>query len=358
MEQKEIVILVGLKTRDPDQSASESTLDELESLVRTAGGEVVARVFQQRDTPDVRYYIGEGKAQEVAQLCRTLDAGTVVFDNELSPSQAKALEDLLGVQVVDRSLLILNIFADRAQSREGRVQVELARLKYILPRLAGQGVQMSRLGGGGAGGGGARRGAGETKLETQRRHIRQRIHKLETELRDVSHVRQIQRHRRVKNETPTVALIGYTNAGKSTLQSKLCKVDVQTGDRLFDTLDPSTRRWHVAGGKTVLLTDTVGFIRKLPHHLVEAFQSTLEELTYADLLLHVIDVSHPEWLEQAEVVDDLVEHLGAQNVPCLRVYNKTDVLNAELLPAGVRISAKHGANFDALRAAVLEALAP
>ena len=356
MDAKERVILAGLNTRS-GESSSDSTMDELEALVETAGGTALARVIQQRDTPDTKFFIGEGKAEEIALLCGALEADTVVFDNDLSPSQTRALEELLGVPVVDRSLLILDIFADRAQSREGRVQVELARLKYILPRLTGKGVQMSRLGGGGGGSGGARRGAGETRLETDRRHIRARIDKLSRDLEEIRRTRQVQRRQRQKNEIPTVALIGYTNAGKSTLLNLLCRESIQAKNRLFDTLDTTTRRWRIDAGQTVLLSDTVGFIRKLPHHLIEAFRSTLEELACASLLLHVIDLSHPEWAEQSDVVDSLVTQLGAQQIPCLRLYNKADLVEADILPGGIIFSARTGAGTDELAAAVKAALA-
>lgn len=353
-------ILAGLSTSDGRERSDDSTLDELEALLETAGGHALGRVLQTRETPDPRTFLGKGKVSEIAALAQAMGAEAVVLDNDLSPSQTKNLETALGVPVMDRSLLILDIFADRARSGEGRAQVELARLKYILPRLSGQGVRLSRQGGGGAGGGGARRGAGETKLESDRRHIRARIDRLTREMEEIRRARGVQRERRMKNDMPSVALIGYTNAGKSTLLNCLCKESVQAENRLFDTLDTTTRRWRLDEETTVLLTDTVGFIRKLPHHLVEAFKATLEELRYASVLLHVIDVSHPEWPEQARVVDELVERLGAGAAPCVRVLNKSDCIPASELPdiGGLPISAKTGLGLDKLSAEIRKQLAP
>lgn len=347
-------ILAGLTSRDGSERSDEASLDELEALLETAGGRALARALQTRDTPDVRTFLGKGKAQELGELARAMEADVLVLDNELTPSQTRHLEEVAGVPVLDRSMLILDIFADRAQSGEGRAQVELARLKYILPRLSGQGVHLSRQGGGGAGGGGARRGAGETKLESDRRHIRARIDRLTREMEDIRRTRGVQRERRLKNAMPSVALIGYTNAGKSTLLNYLCKENVQAKNRLFDTLDTTTRRWRIDETQTVLLTDTVGFIRKLPHHLVEAFKATLEELQYAMVLLHVIDVSHPEWPEQAKIVDELVERLGAGAIPCIRVLNKSDCVPPTELPdiGGLAVSAKTGQGIDRLCEAV------
>ena len=351
--QKQRAILAGLSMPLRPEDSTEATLSELSALLDTAGGECVAQVLQKRDAPDARTFLGGGKAAEIAEACRALDADLLVIDHELSPSQARSLEDAVGVRVLDRSQLILDIFAGRAQSREGRVQVELAQLRYLLPRLSGRGTAMSRLGGGIG-----TRGPGESQLETDRRHIRRRIDKLQKELDEVRQVRTVQRARRDKSRSPGIALIGYTNAGKSTLLGALSKTEVAANDRLFDTLDPITRRWRLDETTTVLLSDTVGFIRKLPHHLVDAFRATLDELRYADLLLHVIDMSAPEWEEQAEVAEKLAQELTA--APLLRVYNKADKASADILQfpgAGpLMVSARTGEGLDALRDNVLKTL--
>lgn len=286
----EKAILVGLSADcfRPEENATDESLDELEALLETAGGICEAKVLQNRHTPDPHSFIGEGKAQEVRTLLESTGATLVVFDNDLSPSQIRALEELTDATVLDRSALILDIFAQRAKTAEGRLQVELAQYQYLLPKLSGMGTSMSRLGGGIG-----TRGPGETKLETDRRHIRERITRLQAELDEVRRVRATQRERRVKNSIPVVALVGYTNAGKSTLLNALTGAGIPANDRLFDTLDTTTRRLKVSDHLEILLSDTVGFIAKLPHHLIEAFQATLEELQYADLLLHVIDASDP-----------------------------------------------------------------
>ena len=337
----EKAILVGLSADcfRPEENATDESLDELEALLETAGGICEAKVLQNRHTPDPHSFIGEGKAQEVRALLESTGATLVVFDNDLSPSQIRALEELTDATVLDRSALILDIFAQRAKTAEGRLQVELAQYQYLLPKLSGMGTSMSRLGGGIG-----TRGPGETKLETDRRHIRRKIQKLQAELEDVRKIRRTQRRRREKNALPVVALVGYTNAGKSTLLNCLTGSDIPANDRLFDTLDTTTRRWRIDAAQEVLLSDTVGFIRKLPTHLVEAFKATLEELTYADVLLHVIDLSNPEWEAQAEVVDRLIDQLGAAHTPCIRVFNKCDAYLG-ILPHGeniVCISARSG----------------
>ena len=315
----EKAVLVGLNADcfRPEETATEESLDELEALLETAGGECTAKVLQNRKTPDPHSFIGEGKAQEVRELLENTGANLVVFDNDLSPSQIRALEELTDATVLDRSALILDIFAQRAKTAEGRLQVELAQYQYLLPKLSGMGKSMSRLGGGIG-----TRGPGETKLETDRRHIRERIDRLKTELAEVRKVRGVQRERRMKNAVPVVALVGYTNAGKSTLLNQLTGAGIPANDRLFDTLDTTTRRLRVSDHLEVLLSDTVGFIAKLPHHLVEAFKATLEELQYADLLLHVIDASDPQREEHIAVVDRLIEQLAKPGVPVLRCYNK------------------------------------
>ncbi len=337
MEQLERVVvekavLVGLNADcfKSEETATYETLDELEALLETAGGTCAAKVLQNRKTPDPHSFIGEGKAREVCQLLETTEANMVIFDNELSPSQIRALEEITGVTVLDRSALILDIFAQRAKTAEGRLQVELAQYKYVLPRLSGMGKSMSRLGGGIG-----TRGPGETKLETDRRHIRERINRLQEELEAVRKVRGVQRERRQKNSVPVVALVGYTNTGKSTLLNLLTQAGIPANNRLFDTLDTTTRRLRISDHLEVLLSDTVGFIAKLPHHLVEAFQATLEELQYADLLLHMIDASDPERDAHIAVVDKLIDRLAKPGVPVLRCYNKVDLLQDPTdLPAG------------------------
>ena len=336
IQKPETAVLVGVDLGEYDCEAS---LDELEELAKTAGAEVEARVTQRRETPDSATFIGSGRLKEIKNFCADNDVDLLIFDSELTPSQQRNIEDITDVRVVDRTQLILDIFAARARSGEGKLQVELAQLKYLLPRLGGKGTSMSRLGGGIG-----TRGPGETKLESDRRHIRRKIQKLQAELEDVRKIRRTQRRRREKNALPVVALVGYTNAGKSTLLNCLTGSDIPANDRLFDTLDTTTRRWRIDAAQEVLLSDTVGFIRKLPTHLVEAFKATLEELTYADVFLHVIDLSNPEWEAQAEVVDRLIDQLGAAQTPCIRVFNKCDAYLG-ILPHGeniVCISARSG----------------
>ena len=345
-------VLVGLSAHSltREENATEESMEELKDLLETAGGESVGMVLQQKDSPDPRTFIGQGKVDEVRQLVRTMGADMVIFDNALSPSQQRVLGEELKVGVLDRSALILDIFAQRARTREGRLQVELAQYKYLLPRLIGMWSHLERQEGAIG-----TRGPGETQLETDRRHIRRKISKLEEELRDVRRVRATQRQRREKNEVPVVAIVGYTNAGKSTLLNKLTGSEIPANNRLFDTLDTTTRTLEISDTCTVLLSDTVGFIRKLPHHLVEAFKATLEELSFADLLLHVIDASNPEWREQAQVVDQLILELGAEQTPRIEVFNKCDKWTGEIRPHGediVSISAKTGEGLDKLLEAV------
>ena len=345
-------VLVGLSAHSltREENATEESMEELKDLLETAGGESVGMVLQQKDSPDPRTFIGQGKVDEVRQLVRTMGADMVIFDNALSPSQQRVLGEELKVGVLDRSALILDIFAQRARTREGRLQVELAQYKYLLPRLIGMWSHLERQEGAIG-----TRGPGETQLETDRRHIRRKISKLEEELRDVRRVRATQRQRREKNEVPVVAIVGYTNAGKSTLLNKLAGSEIPANNRLFDTLDTTTRTLEISDTCTVLLSDTVGFIRKLPHHLVEAFKATLEELSFADLLLHVIDASNPEWREQAQVVDKLILELGAEQTPRIEVFNKCDKWTGEIRPHGediVSISAKTGEGLDKLLEAI------
>ncbi len=351
---KEKVILVGLNCPifKEDETSDEITLSELAALVETAGGEPLATVLQNRPAPDARTFIGEGKCEEVRALADAHEADLIIFDNELSPSQLRSLEELTGHTVLDRPALILDIFAQRARTGEGKLQVELAQYQYILPRLAGLGKAMSRLGGGIG-----TRGPGESKLESDRRHIRRRIDKLRSELEQVRQVRAVQRRQRKKTELPMVAIVGYTNAGKSTLLNQLTGAGIEANDRLFDTLDPTTRKRRISDTQEVLLSDTVGFIRKLPHHLVSAFKATLEELQYADLLLHVVDISDPLWESQAATVEKVIGQLGAGEIPRVMVYNKAD--RCDILPHfadGVLFSARTGEGTEALLHAMEAAL--
>ena len=346
IRKKERAVLAGLAaaSMDEHERSTDVSMEELAALVETAGGEAVAMLIQSRPTPEPRSFIGDGKVQEMKALIEANDCDLAVFDNELSPSQMRVLSEDLGVKVLDRSGLILDIFAQRAQTKEGQLQVELAQYKYLLPRLTGMWSHLVRQTASGGSSPIGTRGPGETQLETDRRHIRRKIQKLEEELAAVRKVRSTQRRRREKNAMPVVALVGYTNAGKSTLLNCLTGSDIPANDRLFDTLDTTTRRLRVDESTEVLLSDTVGFIRKLPTHLVEAFKATLEELSYADVLLHVIDISNPEWQEQARVVEELIRQLGAESTPCLRVFNKCDRYIG-ILPHGedvICISARSG----------------
>ena len=357
---KERAVLAGLSaaSMDEHERSTEVSMEELAALVETAGGETVAMLMQSRPTPDPRSFIGDGKVREMKELIAMNDCDLAVFDNELTPSQMRVLSEELGVKVLDRSGLILDIFAQRAQTREGQLQVELAQYKYLLPRLTGMWTHLVRQTASGGSSPIGTRGPGETQLETDRRHIRRKIQKLEEELAAVRKVRSTQRRRREKNDMPVVALVGYTNAGKSTLLNCLTGSDIPANDRLFDTLDTTTRRLRLDETQEVLLSDTVGFIRKLPTHLIEAFKATLEELSYADVLLHVIDISNPEWEAQARVVDGLISQLGASETPCLRVFNKCDAYIG-ILPHGddiVCISARSGEGADALVSKLLELL--
>ncbi|MDY4222901.1 MAG: GTPase HflX [Candidatus Faecousia sp.] len=353
---QERAILVGLNADcfTKEQTATDETLEELEALLETAGGFCTAKVLQNRHAPDSHSFIGGGKAQEVRMLAEATGSTMVIFDNELSPGNIRALEELIGLPVLDRSALILDIFAQRAKTKEGRLQVELAQYQYLLPRLSGMGNSLSRQGGGIG-----TRGPGETKLESDRRHIRERIYRLEEELEQVRQVRSVQRERRIKNSVPVVAIVGYTNAGKSTLLNQLTGAGIPANNRLFDTLDTTSRQLSVSDNLDVVLSDTVGFIAKLPHHLVNAFRATLEELEYADLLLHVIDSADPNREKHIAVVEKLIAQLAKPDTPVLRCYNKSDLVSPEEIPAGkdvVSISAANGTGMDALLHAIEAAL--
>ena len=334
-QKKERVILAGLNAtrRDLGITADEGSLDELAALVETAGGEPLARFIQSREAPDPAFFIGEGKAEELREYVLRLEADLVVFDNELSPVQMKNLENLLNCAVMDRTGIILDIFSSRAQSAEGKLQVELAQYKYLLPRLMGQGKNLSRQTASGGKSPIGTRGPGETKLETDRRRIRERMTRLEHELKEVKNNRRTQRSRRVESGIPLVALVGYTNAGKSTLLNALTDAGIHTGNRLFDTLDTTTRRLSFSDGSEALISDTVGFISKLPTQLVNAFSATLEELRYASLVLHVADMSDPNYQEQMQVTEELARELCEEGTPTIYVFTKCDLAPFKI-PAG------------------------
>ena len=353
---QERAVLVGLNADcfSPEETATEESLEELDALLQTAGGFCTAKVLQNRHTPDSHSFIGAGKAQEIRMLAEATESTMVIFDNTLSPGNIRALEELIGVTVLDRSALILDIFAQRARTKEGRLQVELAQYQYLLPRLSGMGASLSRQGGGIG-----TRGPGETQLETDRRHIRERIRRLEEELEKVRRVRGVQRERRKKNSVPVVALVGYTNAGKSTLLNCLTGAGIPANNRLFDTLDTTSRTLRVSDNLEVVLSDTVGFIAKLPHHLVDAFRATLEELEYADLLIHVIDASDPEREAHIAVVEKLIRQLAKPGTPVLQCYNKADLVPREEIPAGegvAAISAAQGQGMELLLKAIEDGL--
>jgi len=318
---QETAILVGCFLDNRDVERSRLSLEELHELARTAGVQVLDVITQNRDRVDSAWYLGTGKIQEIAERARELDVNVVIFNDELSPSQTRKLDTVFECKVIDRTQLILDIFAGRAQSREGKIQVELAQYNYLLPRLAGQGKQLSRLGGGIG-----TRGPGETKLESDRRHIRRRISELKAQLQEIVRTRQLHRERRKKNNVYQIALVGYTNAGKSTLLNRLTSAGVLQEDKLFATLDPTTRQLALPSGMEVLLTDTVGFIQDLPTALVAAFRSTLEGVKEADLILHVVDSHHPDLEIHMEVVDKVLRDLKAEEIPQLVVFNKADLV--------------------------------
>ncbi|OUQ85022.1 GTPase HflX [Brevibacillus brevis] len=318
---QETAILVGCYLDNRDEERTRLSLEELHELADTAGVEVLDVITQNRDRVDSAWYLGTGKIDEIAQRAEELDVDVIIFNDELSPSQTRNLDKVFDCKVIDRTQLILDIFAGRAQSREGKIQVELAQYNYLLPRLAGQGKQLSRLGGGIG-----TRGPGETKLESDRRHIRKRISELKQQLEDTVRTRQLHRERRKKNNVFQIALVGYTNAGKSTILNKLTNANTLQEDKLFATLDPTTRQLELPSGLDVLLTDTVGFIQDLPTSLVAAFRSTLEGVKEADLILHVVDSHHPDFQVHMEVVDKILRELKAEEIPHLVVFNKADML--------------------------------
>mgnify|MGYP002512709722 FL=1 len=351
----ERVILVGVSTSDHDDT--EKSLDELEELAQTAGAVTVGRVIQNLDQIHPGTYVGKGKLDEIKELIWETEATGIICDDELSPIQLGNMEDVLDTKVMDRTLIILDIFAGRASTNEGKIQVELAQLKYRQSRLTGLGKSLSRLGGGIG-----TRGPGEKKLEMDRRLIRDRIAQLNRELKDVKRHREVTREQRSRNKVPVVAIVGYTNAGKSTLLNKLTGAGVLEEDKLFATLDPTTRNLKLPSKQEVLLTDTVGFIRKLPHHLIEAFRSTLEEAKYADIILHVVDASNPQVDEQMYIVYETLTNLEVKNKPIITAFNKQDKVEGESILRDfradhiVRISAKHGDGLDKLQETIEEVL--
>ena len=354
---REKIVLVGVTLPPETPEETDASLDELALLVDTAGADEVGRIVQRRNSPDPPTYVGKGKAEELRELGLATDCDTVVFDNELTPAQQFNLEKLLGRTAIDRTAVILDIFAQNAHSQEGKAQVELAQLRYRLPRLRGRGIALSQQAGGMSAGGGARigtRGPGETQLEVDRRRLVRRVHKLEAELREVDRHRETQRKAQRRGALPRVVIVGYTNAGKSTLLNRLTDAGVLVEDRLFATLDATTRRLDLPGGERVLLTDTVGFIRKLPHQLVEAFKSTLAVAAEADLLVHVVDSSAPDPVGNIDAVNTVLEEIGAGGVPDLLAFNKSDVapLEAKRLverhPGSVAFSAVTGDDVDVL----------
>jgi len=345
----ERALLIGVHTARSDYWRMEESLEELGELVRSAGGEVASKAFQRVESPHAACYIGKGKAEELSKVANDCGALAVVFDDELSPVQARNLERIFSRKVIDRTQLILDIFAQRARSREGKIQIELAQLNYLLPRLTRMWTHLSRQKGGIG-----TRGPGETQLEIDRRRIEERIARLERELAEARRHREVQRRGRARHQWPICTLVGYTNAGKSTLMNRLTRSDVYAADQLFATLDPTIRQFRLPSQHPVLLCDTVGFLRKLPHHLVEAFQATLEEVTHTDLLIHVVDVSHSQYERHIEAVDEVLKRIHAGEKQTLMVFNKIDRLQnryfverlLETYPHAVGISALTGEGME------------
>ena len=354
-ETKERVILVGVQADDNEDT--EKSLDELEELAQTAGAETVGRIIQNREQIHPGTYVGKGKLDEIKNLLWETDATGIICDDELSPAQLGNLQDALDTKVMDRTLIILDIFAERASTNEGKIQVELAQLKYRQSRLVGLGKSLSRLGGGIG-----TRGPGEKKLEMDRRLIKGRIAQLNRELKDVRRHREVTREQRSRNHIPVIAIVGYTNAGKSTLLNRLTGASVLEEDKLFATLDPTTRGLKLPSGQEVLLTDTVGFIRKLPHHLIEAFKSTLEEAKYADMILHVVDVSNPQMDEQMYTVYETLQNLDVKDKVVITAFNKQDRLTEVPIIRDfkadhiVNISARTGQGLDTLQSVIEQIL--
>ena len=358
----ERVFLVGVESKSTDISSLRESLDELAELATSAGGEVVGEGTQKVESPNPATYIGKGKAGEFATYCSQHNVDTVIFDDELSPAQTRNLEKIFAVKILDRTALILDIFSQRARTREGKLQIELAQLQHLLPRLTRFWGHLSRQ----SGGIGMRGGEGETQLEADRRKVGERIDRITRDLEAVRQQRETQRAGRQRSQWPLASIVGYTNAGKSTLLNKLTGADVLAKDILFATLDPTTRRLRLPTNQNILLTDTVGFIRKLPHGLVEAFKATLEEVVQADLLLHVVDISHPQVDEQIEAVNAVLNEIGAGDKPVMMVFNKIDQLKGggtlarlhELYPNSVAISAKTGAGVEELLAEISTQIRP
>jgi GTP-binding protein HflX len=362
---REKIVLVGVTIPPETVDETEASVDELSLLIETAGADEVGRVMQRRQSPDPPTYVGKGKAEELREVAVATDCDTVVFDNELTPAQQFNLEKMLGRTAIDRTAVILDIFAQNAHSQEGKAQVELAQLRYRLPRLRGRGQALSQQAGGMSAAGGARigtRGPGETQLEVDRRRLVRRIHKLEADLREIDRHRRTQRRAQQRGQLPRIAIVGYTNAGKSTLLNRLTDAGVLVEDRLFATLDATTRRLALPGGESVLVTDTVGFIRKLPHQLVEAFRSTLSVAVDADLLVHVVDASAPDPAGNIRAVRDVLHEIGAGEVPDVLAFNKSDVAPvsaarlADLHEGSVAFSAETGDGVDALLEAIAHRL--
>ena len=355
----ERAVLVGLETAAPSAWNIDDSIGELAHLTETAGAAVVATVIQKKGKPDPAYYVGEGKAREIEMVRSATEANLVIFDDELTPAQQRNLEEIIEGRIIDRTELILDIFAQRAATSEGKLQVELAQLNYMLPRLAGRGTEMSRLGGGIG-----TRGPGETRLEADRRTIRNRISSITRELETVRQRRTVQRQKRRDADLPLVALVGYTNAGKSSLLNTLTGAEVPVEDKLFATLDPTTRRYTLPDGQALLLTDTVGFIQKLPHHLIMAFRATMEEVVDADMLLHVVDASHPQAVEHCEAVFDVLREIDAADHPVITVLNKSDLPESgpmierlhHAYPKSVAVSAVTGDGLDDLAEMISEEL--